>query len=158
MSLLAFVCLATVTVAAIAPASASTLLSGFAALKRSANDSVPYSVAASDPKPAVVEFYAEWCSVCRSMAPTMAELHNRYGERINFVMLDIDDPQWSQQARDFSVVGVPYFAFLSSPDQETGDRQLQQTLVGGHPMTIVTESLERLLDSTGTVASNSSTM
>ncbi|MGK7913762.1 MAG: thioredoxin domain-containing protein [Synechococcus sp.] len=127
------------------PAFASSLLSGFAALKQAVNTSVPYREAAADSKPALVEFYADWCSVCRAMAPTVAELHDRYGEHINFVMLDIDDPQWAEQVRKFRVVGVPSFAFISSSQEGTGDRHVQQTLVGKHPNTVMVEALDRLL-------------
>ncbi|MEO0940225.1 MAG: thioredoxin domain-containing protein [Cyanobacteria bacterium J06642_12] len=124
---------------------ASSLLSGFAALKQAASSSVPYGVAAADSKPVLIEFYADWCSVCRAMAPTVAELHDRYGEQVNFVMLDIDEPQWAEQVREFRVVGVPYFAFVSSSPCGTGDRQVLQTLVGKHPNVVMVEALERLL-------------
>ena len=126
------------------PSPASSLLSGFAALKQTAKASVPFSVAIEDEKPALVEFYAEWCGVCRSIAPTIAHLHDRYGDRVNFVMMDIDDPQWQLQARDFGVVGVPHFAFLSGGSLDPHDR-LQQTLVGGHPDFVITGALEQLL-------------
>ena len=142
---LAIACCLSLCLGTATPVLASPLLSGFAALKQTATRSVPYSVAAADSKPALVEFYADWCSVCRAMAPTMAELHDRYGEQINFVMLDIDDPQWAEQVRQFRVVGVPYFAFVSSSQDDTGDRRVQQTLVGKHPNPVMAASLEQLL-------------
>lgn len=129
------------------PAFSSSLLSGYAALKQVASTAVPYEEAAAAEKPVLIEFYADWCSVCRSMAPTMSELHDRYAGDINFVMLDIDDPQWAQQVREFRVVGVPYFAFVSPPFQdETGERQVRQTLVGKHPKAVMAAALDRLLN------------
>ena len=139
--LLLAVCL---TVALACPTPASSLLSGFAALKQTATESVPFPIAVADEKPALVEFYAEWCGVCRSMAPLVANLHDRYGDRVNFVMMDIDDPQWRSQVRDFGVVGVPHFAFLRGKQSDHRDR-LQQTLVGGHPDIIMIDAVERLL-------------
>ena len=126
------------------PLQASSLLSGFAALKQTAKISVPFSVAVTEDKPALVEFYAEWCGVCQSMAPTIAHLHDRYGDRVNFVMMDIDDPQWRSQVRDFGVVGVPHFAFMGGGSLDPGNR-LQQTLVGGHPDFVMTGAVEQLL-------------
>lgn len=40
----------------------------------------------------LVEFFAVWSPLSRSMAPVMNGLEERYKERINFVYLDIDDP------------------------------------------------------------------
>ena len=143
--LLAIACCFSFSISTPTPAFASSLLSGFAALKQAANNSVSYAVAVEDSKPALVEFYADWCSICRAMAPTVAELRDRFGDRVNFVMLDIDDPQWAEQVREFRVVGVPYFAFVLPPQGETDGLQVQQILVGKYPKPVVAEALDRLL-------------
>ena len=44
-------------------------------------------------QPQLVEFFAYWSNTSRSMAPVVHALEDRYGERIRFVYLDIDDPQ-----------------------------------------------------------------
>ncbi|WP_017327714.1 thioredoxin domain-containing protein [Synechococcus sp. PCC 7336] len=129
------------------PAFASSLLSDFAALKQLAAESVTYSVAMADSKPALVEFYAEWCATCRSMAPAIARLHEEYGDRVNFVMLDIDDPQWALQIRKFGVMGVPHYAFVGSRQDEAGDRALVSTAIGYQPTVIMATGLDRLLTS-----------
>lgn len=126
------------------PSRANSLLSGYAALKQAVNDSVLLSAAVADNKPALIEFYADWCSVCRSMAPTVGRLRAHYGEQINFVMLDIDDPRWSKQVQDFGVIGVPHFAFISDLESPFGSRQLQQTLVGRQPAYVMAAALEGL--------------
>lgn len=36
-------------------------------------------------RPAVLWFWAPWCSVCRSQIPTISDLAARYGDRISFV-------------------------------------------------------------------------
>ena len=126
------------------PTSASALLSGYASLKQAANNSVPYSVAVADSRPAVVEFYAEWCSVCRSMVPTVDRLRDQYGERINFVMLDIDDPRWSQQLQDYRVMGVPHFAMVSDFKSQFEEHFLKRILVGKQPSFVLAAALEEL--------------
>ena len=127
------------------PSRANSLLSEYAALKQAVNDSVLLSAAVADNKPALVEFYADWCSVCRSMAPTVAQLRAHYGEQVNFVMLDIDDPRWSEQVQEFGVIGVPHFAFISDLEESPfGSRQLQQTLVGRQPAYVMAAALEDL--------------
>lgn len=45
------------------------------------------------PLPVVVEFYADWCSLCHINQPVMDELLERYGDRAKFVKVDTDaDP------------------------------------------------------------------
>ena len=36
-------------------------------------------------RPAVLWFWAPWCSVCRSQIPTVSDLAETYGDRITFV-------------------------------------------------------------------------
>ncbi|MBI4470116.1 MAG: hypothetical protein HY650_12425 [Acidobacteria bacterium] len=40
-------------------------------------------------KPTVVVIRAEWCSTCQKLEPTMNDLMNEYGDRLNFVVLDV---------------------------------------------------------------------
>lgn len=42
-------------------------------------------------KPVVVEIYASWCPACKNVAPTIAELRSEYGNKTNFVVLDVSD-------------------------------------------------------------------
>jgi thioredoxin 1 len=41
-------------------------------------------------KPAVIDFWAEWCGPCRQIAPIIKELAGRYGEQVKIVKLDVD--------------------------------------------------------------------
>ena len=41
-------------------------------------------------KPAVVDFWAEWCSPCRAIAPIIKDLATRYGDRVQIAKLDVD--------------------------------------------------------------------
>ncbi len=40
-------------------------------------------------KPTVAIIRAEWCSACQKLEPTMMELMKQYGDRLNFVVLDV---------------------------------------------------------------------
>ena len=61
------------------------------------------------------------------MAPVVHGLENKYGENMNFVFIDIDDPQTEklQEELGFSRAWRPYFFFLNSEGEIIG-----QTLIG----------------------------
>ena len=49
-------------------------------------------------KPTVVLLHADWCGACKKLAPTMAELKQQYGDRLNFVELDVTNEETTAQA------------------------------------------------------------
>ncbi len=113
--------------------------SGLAALREIAEKSVPYESALSNGKPTLIEFYANWCTSCQALAPTISQFHSQYGSQVNFVMLNVDEPQWQQQLQEYQVRGVPQFFFIKS------DRTVIKTFVGAVPQPILSGWFEKLL-------------
>jgi thiol-disulfide isomerase/thioredoxin len=113
---------------------------GLISLREMAQQSVPYESALSNGKPTLVEFYADWCTSCQSLAPSISKFHEQYSSQVNFVMLNIDDPQWRQQIQEYQVMGVPQFFFIKS------DRKVAKTLVGRVPESILAQLLEQLVN------------
>ncbi|MGK7876208.1 MAG: thioredoxin domain-containing protein [Xenococcaceae cyanobacterium] len=118
-------------------AMSNSSVAGLVAIKEMAQQSVPYEVALANGKPTLLEFYADWCTTCQSMAPTLSKLHQQYGERVNFVMLNIDRPEWIPQLKQYQVTGVPQFIFLDS------NQEVQKNLVGKVPETIIVQLFEQ---------------
>jgi len=58
-------------------------------------------------KPTFLEFYAEWCEVCKEMAPKVSSLKEEYEKDINFVFLNVDNPKWGNYIQKFAVNGIP---------------------------------------------------
>ncbi len=69
--------------------------------------SVKPEIAFSNDKPTFLEFYAEWCEVCKEMAPKVSSLKEEYEKDINFVFLNVDNQRWDNYIRKFEVNGIP---------------------------------------------------
>ena len=42
-------------------------------------------------KPVLVDYWADWCTPCKQLAPIIEELAVEYGDKIDFVKLDTND-------------------------------------------------------------------
>ncbi|CAA7399480.1 unnamed protein product [Spirodela intermedia] len=107
-------------------------------LKDLAVNAIPYEVALSNGMPTVVEFYADWCEVCRELAPDVYKIEEQYKGRVNFVMLNVDNTKWEQELDEFGVEGIPHFAFLDRNGNEEGN------VVGKLPKKFLQENVAAL--------------
>ena len=41
-------------------------------------------------KPAIVDFWAEWCAPCRQIAPIIKDLAATWGDKVKIVKMDVD--------------------------------------------------------------------
>ena len=76
-------------------------------LKSFGDLSVNPEIAFKNNKPTFLEFYAEWCEVCKEMAPKVSSLKEEYEKDINFVFLNVDNQKWDYYIRKFEVNGIP---------------------------------------------------
>ena len=76
-------------------------------LKSFGESSVDPEIAFTNNKPTFVEFYAEWCEVCKEMAPQVSALKDEYEKDINFVFLNVDNQKWGNYIQKFAVNGIP---------------------------------------------------
>ena len=76
-------------------------------LKSFGEFSVDPEIAFENNKPTFLEFYAEWCEVCKEMAPKVNALKEDYEKDINFVFLNVDNQKWNNYIRKFDVNGIP---------------------------------------------------
>lgn len=56
-------------------------------------------------KPVLVDFTATWCGPCKMMKPVLEELHQKMGDSIRIIKVDID--QSPQASAFYNVSSVP---------------------------------------------------
>jgi len=69
--------------------------------------SVEPEIAFTNNKPTFLEFYAEWCEICKEMAPQVSAFKDEYEKDINFVFLNVDNQKWGNYIQKFAVNGIP---------------------------------------------------
>ena len=95
-------------------------------------------IAFKNNKPTFLEFYAEWCEVCKEMAPKVYALKEEYEKDINFVFLNVDNQKWDNYIRKFDVNGIPQVNLFD----EKGN--LVSTFIGKQKELTIKESLANL--------------
>ena len=109
-------------------------------LRKFGNLSMDPEIAFTNGKPTYLEFYAEWCEICREMAPEVAELKKDFDNEINFVFLNVDNPKWDKFIKEFKVNGIPQINIIDS------NSNLRQTFTGFHDEKTLKESINHLLE------------
>ena len=57
--------------------------------------------------PVLVDFYADWCGPCQTMAPVIKEIADTFSGKIKVIKIDVDKNQ--QIASHYKIMGVPTF-------------------------------------------------
>ena len=95
-------------------------------------------IAFNNNKPTFLEFYAEWCEVCKEMAPKVSSLKEKYEKDINFVFLNVDNPKWQSYIGKFNVNGIPQVNIIDKQGN------LISTLIGRQEEKTIRDSMDNL--------------
>ena len=100
--------------------------------------SIDPEIAFNNNKPTFLEFYAEWCEVCKEMAPKVSSLKEKYEKEINFVFLNVDNQKWANYIQKFAVNGIPQINLFDNKGN------LISTFIGKQNEIEVRESINNL--------------
>ena len=107
-------------------------------LKSFGESSIDPEIAFTNNKPTFLEFYAEWCEVCREMAPQVFAFKDEYEKDINFVFLNVDNQKWGNYISKFSVNGIPQINLFDKKGN------LISTFIGKQDEIKIRESIQNL--------------
>ena len=66
-------------------------------------------------KPVLIDFFATWCSPCKTLAPILKNVKDNLGDRITIIKIDVDKNQ--QMASQYQVRGVPTMILFQNGKQ-----------------------------------------
>jgi len=76
-------------------------------------------------KPALIDFYADWCGPCRIAAPLLEELAKEYEGRIHIYKVDTEKER--ELASVFGIQSIPAFLFVPKDGRPTMSNGIAQT-------------------------------
>ena len=59
--------------------------------------------------PMIVDFFATWCGPCKMLSPVLERVHEKYGDSLKILKVDIDKHE--ELAREYEVMSVPTLFF-----------------------------------------------
>jgi thioredoxin len=87
--------------------------------------------------PVLVDFYADWCGPCHTIAPTIEALSNEFEGKVKFVKVDVDANQ--EVASRYEIMSIPTIMLF-----ENG--KVEDSIVGAYPANVYKQHIERALD------------
>lgn len=65
--------------------------------------------------PAIIDFYADWCGPCKTIAPILEELQSEYGDKINIYKVNTEEQK--ELAGVFGIQSIPSLLFIPKEGQ-----------------------------------------
>lgn len=82
----------------------------------------------------VVNFWASWCGPCRAEAPLLTQAHNKYGDRVRFIGVAVDDTV-TAASKFIDEYQIPFHNYMGG-----GSEMMAAYEAFGIPFTVFTDS------------------
>lgn len=87
-------------------------------------------------KPAIVDFYADWCGPCRRLSPVLEKLAEKYKDKI--VIYKVNSDKERELAAAFGITSLPTLVFIPL-------RDTPQVSQGALPQEVLEKGIEEVL-------------
>jgi len=87
-------------------------------------------------KPAIIDFYADWCGPCKIIAPILEELAAEYEDQI--YIYKVNTEKETELAAAFGITTIPFLLFIPM-------NEVPQAVKGAMPKTSLKEAIENVL-------------
>ena len=84
----------------------------------------------------LVDFWAEWCGPCKSIAPVIEEISNEYNGKLKVGKLDVDQNQ--KTAMQYGVRSIPTMLIMKNGG-------VVSQIVGAVPKDNITKAIDEIL-------------
>ena len=88
-------------------------------------------------KPAIIDFYADWCAPCKMVAPILEELFTEYEGKLDIYKVNTEDQQ--ELAAAFGIRSIPSLLFIPKEGQP-------QMAMGALPKETFKKTIENVLN------------
>jgi thioredoxin len=68
-----------------------------------------------NPKPVVVDFYADWCGPCKMFAPIFEKTAEKYSDDVEFKKVDVE--KMADDASKFGVMSIPTIVIFKGGEE-----------------------------------------
>lgn len=99
-------------------------------------NSTDFPALVQDDKLLVVDFFATWCGPCKKLSPTLDEVSEEFGDRVNIVKVDVDESE--DLAMTYGIRSVPTVLFFKNGQQV-------DKFVGALPKSEIVSKIEKQL-------------
>ncbi len=92
-----------------------------------------HDVLASSDQPVLVDFWAEWCGPCRTIAPLLDQIADEYAGKAAIKKVDVDENQ--DLAARFAIRSIPTLIVFK-------DGKPVETITGVQPKAAITSAID----------------